>query len=92
VDGCPDAAVPLAASLAVHGSSQEQRVAAIRALGAAPSRAGLEALVAIVTPKKKTLWRRKPSRTPEYRAAVTALRARSYEPAVREILDRLGER
>jgi hypothetical protein len=92
VDGCPAAAVPLAASLAVHGSSQEQRVAAIRALGAAPSRAGLEALVAIVTPKKKTLWRRKPSRTPEYRAAVTALRARSYEPAVREILDRLGER
>jgi hypothetical protein len=92
VDGCPDAAVPLAASLAARGTSQELRVAAIRALGAAPSRAGLEALLAIVTPKKKMLWHSKPARTPEYRAAITALRTRSYEPAVRDVLDRLGER
>jgi hypothetical protein len=92
VEGCPDVAVPLAASLAVRGPSQELRVAAIRALGAAPSRAGLEALLAIVTPKKRMLWRSKPARTPEYHAAITALRARSYEPVVQKMLNQLGER
>lgn len=92
LDGCPDAAVPLAASLALRGTSQDQRVAAIRALGAAPSQAGTEALLAIVAPRKLALWRRKPAPTPEYRAAIAALKGRAYEPRVRALLEQLGER
>ena len=92
LDGCPDAAVPLVASLAARGASEDQRVAAIRALGAAPSRAGVEALLAIVTPKRRMLWRKKPAETPEYRAAIVALKGKAYDPSVQAVLDRLGER
>lgn len=92
LEGCPDAAVPLAASLATRGASQDQRVAAVRALGAARSPAGVDALLAIVAPKKWMLWRRKPARTPEYRAAITVLKGKADDPKVRAALDRLGER
>jgi hypothetical protein len=92
LDGCPDAAVPLAASLAARGASEDQRVAAIRALGAAPGGAGVDALLAIVAPKKWTLWRRTPARTPEYRAAVAVLKGKAEDPKVRAALGRLGER
>ena len=90
-DGCPEPAVPLVASLAARGDSVDQRVAAIRALGAAPSPAAVTALLAIVTPRKSGFWRKKPTVSPEYRAAVTALKARASDPQARAALERLGE-
>lgn len=92
LDGCPEAAVPLAASLAARGASEDQRVAAIRALGAARGGDGVDALLTLVTPKKRMLWRRKPARTAEYRAAITVLKGKADQPRVRTVLDQLGER
>ncbi|MBI2403763.1 MAG: hypothetical protein HYV20_13725 [Gemmatimonadetes bacterium] len=91
LDGCPDLAVPLAASLATRGASQDHRVAAIRALGAAPGRAGVDALLTLVRPKKWLFWRKKPAPTPEYRAALAALQGNADDPKVRAVLDQLGE-
>jgi hypothetical protein len=51
----------------------------------------VSALLAIVTPRKSGFWRKKPTVSPEYRAAVTALRARASDPQVRAALERLGE-
>ncbi len=92
LDGCPDAAVPLAASLAARGESADQRVTAIRVLGTAKGSAAVDALLSLVTPKKHWLWRRRPARTPEYRAAVAVLKGKTDEPRVRTVLGQLGER
>jgi hypothetical protein len=89
-DGCPEAAVPRAVVLATRGASLEVRVAAIKALGAARGRAGTDALLALVTPKKQLFRRTKPVHTPEFRAAVGALKGRA-DPRVQALLAELGE-
>lgn len=90
-EGCPEAAVPLAASLALRASSGDLRVEAIRALGASRSPAAAHALLAMVSPKRTFFWSRRPRRSPEYRAAVQALRKLADQPQVQAALRRLGE-
>lgn len=90
-EGCPEVAVPLAASLATKGATQDLRVAAVRALAGAPGRAGVDALLAMVSPKKQAFWRKRPANTPEYRAAVAALKTKTDDPRVQAVLARLEE-
>ena len=49
---CPKAAVPLVISRAASGASDDQRVAAIRVLGAVGDAQSLDVLMKIVAPKK----------------------------------------
>jgi hypothetical protein len=88
---CPDAAVPLAASLANRATSRDLRIGAIRALGASRSPEAIEALLAMVRPRRTLFWTRRPRQTPEYRTAVQALRALGSHPEVHAVLRRLGE-
>ncbi len=90
-EGCPEAAVALAASLALRAGSGDLRVAAIRALGASRSPAAADALLALVSRKPTFFWSRRPRRGPEYRAAVQALRNFADQPQVQAALRRLGE-
>jgi hypothetical protein len=90
IDGCPEAAVPRAVVLATRGASQDVRVAAIKALGAARGRAGTDALLALVTPKKHLFRRTKSVHTPEFRAAVAALKSNA-DARVQAVLAELGE-
>lgn len=89
--GCPDAAVPLAASLAARAPSEEQRTAAIRALGASRNPAAMDVLLALIAPRKRWLWRTRPPKTAEFRAAVTVLRGLVDLPRVRKALADVGE-
>lgn len=86
-EACPEIAVPLVASLATRGASQDLRVAAIKALGTARDPAAVEALLALVRPRKRLFWRRSPARTPEFRAAVAALKPKADDPRVKAVLD-----
>jgi hypothetical protein len=90
-EGCPEAAVPLVTSLATRGASADQRVEAIKVLGAASSPAAVDALSQLVAPKHRLSWLGRPSRTPEYRAAVTALKAHADKSQVAALLKKLGE-
>ena len=90
-EGCPDAAVPFAASLASAGGSQDQRIMAIRALGAAKSDLAAQALVTLAGARRPGLWRRRRARTPEADAALAALQAFRDRPHVRDALARLEQ-
>jgi hypothetical protein len=87
-EACPDAAVPLAASLAMRGVSEDQRVMAVHALATAGTSMALDVLMALAS-GKKSFWRRRTTRTPEGRAALAALRAFADRPQVRDLLAQL---
>lgn len=89
--GLPESAVPLAASLALGAEAQDLRVSAIRALGKARGTAAVDALIRLVTPKKKGLFRRKVARTPEIEAAASALQTFAEQPRVRQVLAELSD-
>jgi hypothetical protein len=90
MQGCPDSAVPLAAALASRSASQELRVMAVRALGAAKSDLAVETLLRLAAPRKSGLWRRRGAPSPEATAAIGALKAFRDRPHVRDALARLG--
>ena len=84
---CPAAALPLVVSRALTGTTEDQRVTAIRVLGTSGQRAALEPLLRLAAPKK-TLFGTKPrSKTAEYLASLSALRAFGGDPRARAILD-----
>ncbi|GIW51014.1 MAG: hypothetical protein KatS3mg081_0369 [Gemmatimonadales bacterium] len=87
--GLPDSAVPLAASLAAGGSSPEQRLAAVKALATNRSPAAADALLALVQPRKRGLFRRKVPGTAEARAALEALESYTEHERVRKALAEL---
>lgn len=89
--GLPESAVPLAASLAVGAPARDLRISAIRALGTASGAVALEALLGVVTPKKRAFWRRRMTRTPEVDAAAAALTRFADLPQVRRALARLED-
>jgi hypothetical protein len=86
VEDCPEAAIPLVVTRAASGANADQRVAAIRVLGAAPHPTGLQALLQITAPKRGLLGARPPSKTPEYLAALAALAQFPDEPRAQEAL------
>jgi hypothetical protein len=89
--GCPDSVVPLAASLAARGPT-DLRLMAIRVLGTSRNPAAADALLAIAVPGRKSLISRmRAARTPEQRAAITALGAFAHNPRVRRALEQIGE-
>ena len=86
--GYPPTALPMVASRAVAGTSTDQRVMAIRVLGARGDPAALAVLLKL-TARRMTLFGMKtPPKTPEYLAALTALRGFGMHPAARAVLDR----
>ena len=50
-----------------------------------------DALLALVSPKKHGFWRKKPADTPEYQAAISALKAKGDDPRVQAVLAQLEE-
>jgi hypothetical protein len=89
-EGCPEAAVPSLVVLATRGASPDVRLAAIKALGGARGRAGTDALLALVTPRKQILGLAKRMPSAERRAAVAALKGRP-DARVQALLAELGE-
>jgi hypothetical protein len=90
--GLPDSAVPLAASLAAGGASLEQRLAAIKALATNRSAAAADALISLVQPRKRGIFRKRQPDRPEARAALEALSSYVDYDRVRKVLQewRLG--
>lgn len=89
--GCPDSVVPLAASLAASGTT-DLRLMAIRLLGTSRNPAAADALLTIAVPPRKSLISRmRTAKTPEQRAAITALRAFADNPRVKRALEQAGE-
>jgi hypothetical protein len=67
-------------------------VIAIRVLGTARSPSAADALLTIALPARRSLiFRMRASKTPEQRAAITALRRFVDNPRVRQVLDQVGE-
>ncbi|HEX9582836.1 MAG TPA: hypothetical protein VF970_17175 [Gemmatimonadales bacterium] len=90
--GCPDSAVTLVAAVAVGNAAEEFRVMAIRVLATAKSPSAADALLSIAVPARRSLiFRMRTTRSPEQRAAITALRQFAGNPRVRQALDQLGE-
>jgi hypothetical protein len=83
----PPAALPLVASRALSGANDEIRVMAIRVLGACRVRSAVDALLRITAPRKSLFGSRAPSKSPEYVAAIAALRSFADDPRARDILD-----
>lgn len=83
---CPAAAVPLLVSRATSGSKRDQRVAAIRVLGATASREALEAFLRIAAPHKTLLGTKPPAKSPEYLSALAELTQFADDPRVRKVL------
>ncbi len=84
--GLPDSAVPLAASLALGGASPEQRLAAVKALATNRSSAAADALVALVLPRRRGLFRKKVPNTPEAKAALEVLASYTEHQQARKVL------
>jgi hypothetical protein len=82
MDDCPRAAVSLVISRAISGTSEDQRVAAIRVLSAADQADGIEVLLKMVEPRRSLLRTRLPPKTPEYLAALAALHKHRTKPRV----------
>jgi hypothetical protein len=90
--GCPDSVVPLAASLAAHAAAGDLRLMAIRLLGTSKNPAAADALLTIAVPGRKSLISlMRSTKTPEQRAAITALRAFADNPRVKRALEQVGE-
>lgn len=86
--GCPAAVLPLVVRIAIDGSTQEQRVGAVRALEGSQLKAAREALLRIVTPRRSLFggWKL-PPKTRAFVAALRALRGHRSDPKVQRILN-----
>ncbi|MBI4502961.1 MAG: HEAT repeat domain-containing protein [Gemmatimonadetes bacterium] len=87
LQSCPPTALPLVSSRALSGTSEDQRVLAIRVLGASGVRSAVDALLRLTAPRKTWFGARPPDKTPEYLAAIAALRSFGDDPRARAILD-----
>lgn len=86
MDHCPKSALPLVVSKATSGTTEDQRVTAIRVLGATKAAQALEVLLQLTAPRKKMLRTKLPPKTPEYLAALRELQRFRDEPRVRPVL------
>jgi hypothetical protein len=87
LQSCPAAAVPLVASRALSGTSEDQRTLAIRVLGASGSRTALDVLLRIAAPRKSLFGVKAQGRSPEYLAAIAALKPFRDDPRARQALE-----
>lgn len=74
---CPDTAVSLLVSRAEKPGDEELRILAIRALGRARHALALQTLLNLSEPRRFFFWAKLPPKTPEYLAALGALRGHS---------------
>jgi hypothetical protein len=77
---CPDTAVSLLASRIEEGGDRELRLLAVRTLGSSRHPLALRKLLEIAEPRRWLFWTRLPPKTPEYLAALAALRLRRDDP------------
>ncbi len=87
LQSCPPVALPLVASRALSGTAEDQRVMAIRVLGASGIRSALDPLLKLTASRKSFFGARPPGKTPEYVAAIQALRNFSDDARARAILE-----
>jgi hypothetical protein len=85
-EGCPEGAVPLIVNRAVSGSNTDQRVTAIRVLGATADVSARSALLQLTAPRRGMFGPKPPAKTAEYLAALAALRHHADEPTVAAVL------
>lgn len=83
---CPEAAIPLIVTRATSGSNLDQRVTAIRVLGQAGHTAAVNILLQLTAPRRGLLGAKPPAKTPEYLAALTALRSFASDARVARVL------
>jgi hypothetical protein len=83
---CPEGAVPLIVARAVSGSNTDQRVTAIRVLGATSDAGARLALLQLTAPRRGMFGPRPPAKTPEYLAALAALHRHAADPKVAAVL------
>jgi len=83
---CPDTAVSLLASRAETPGDEELRILAIRALGRARHPLALQTLLNLSQPRRVLFWAKLPPKTPEYLAALAALRDHSDEQRAKRAL------
>ena len=74
---CPDTAVSLLVSRAEKPGDEELRILAIRTLGRARHPLALQTLLNLSEPRRFLFWAKLPPKTPEYLAALAALRDHS---------------
>ncbi len=83
---CPDTAVSLLASRAETPGDEELRILAIRALGRARHPLALQTLLNLSRPRRFLFWAKPPPKTPEYLAALAALRDHSDDQRAKRAL------
>ncbi len=86
-EGCPPAAVPHVAELAVNGGSERLSVIAVRALGTTENPVAAGTLLQLVRPRRNWLIRKVPAKTRTYLEALRALRRHRADPDVADALD-----
>jgi hypothetical protein len=86
MDDCPKSALPLVVSKATSGVNEDQRVTALRVLGATKTKQALDVLLQIAAPRKKMLRTKLPPKTPEFLAALRELQRFREDPRVRPVL------
>jgi hypothetical protein len=79
---CPEGAIPLIITRAISGSNTDQRVTAIRVLGATTGSSARSALLQLTAPRKGMFGEKPPAKSPEYLAALAALQRHAADPAV----------
>lgn len=87
-ESCPEAALPLIITRAASGTSTDQRVAAIRVLGASAHPTALSTLLQLTQPRKGFLGEKPPPKTPEYLAALAALQGFRDDERAAAVLER----
>jgi hypothetical protein len=87
LEGCPDAALPQVVARATGAPNVDLRVLAVRVLGATPTPMARDALLGIAAPRKSLLGSKLPPKTPEYLAALAALRDFRSDPRVLRALE-----
>ncbi len=83
----PDTVLPLVVKRAVDGSTEEQRLSAVRALANTGRKPAVEALIRMAEPRKSLLGWKLPAKTRVYLAALRALQGHKSDARARRALD-----
>jgi len=87
VESIPDTVLPLVVKRAVDGATEEQRLAAVRALATSLRKPAVEALLRMAAPRKSFLGWKLPIKNRIYLAALRALQSHKTDARVRQALD-----
>jgi hypothetical protein len=85
-EGCPDTAVSLLVSRVEREADRDLRLMALRALGRSGHTLALQTLLGFAEPRRRLFWMTLPPKSPEYLAALEALRHRSDDPGAARAL------